>query len=72
MMTTYLTGEFRLQIGQPHVISPLAGIDDDEMRAFVIAAIDEKPGRAGLPHFLEGDFLSARGWSEACFIIPPI
>jgi hypothetical protein len=27
---------------------------------------------AGLAHFAERDFLSARGWSEACSIVPPM
>ena len=29
------------------------------MSAFVVAAIDEEPGRTGRPHFAEGDFLLA-------------
>jgi hypothetical protein len=30
------------------------------MRAFVIAAVDDEPGGAGLAHLSDGDFLSAR------------
>jgi hypothetical protein len=34
------------------------------MRTVIIAAIDDEPGRAGLPHFSDGDFLS-RGIASA-------
>jgi hypothetical protein len=49
-----LTGEFRLQIGNPDVIAPTAGIDHNGMRAFVVAAISM--GRVGPP----GDRISPR------------
>ena len=39
-----LTGELRFEIGQPDMIGPAIGVDHDRMRAFVIGAIDEKPG----------------------------
>jgi hypothetical protein len=54
-----LTGKSRLQIGQAHVIAPAAGVDHDRMRALVVGAVDDEPGRAGLPHFSEGDLLRA-------------
>ncbi|WP_334405983.1 hypothetical protein [Bradyrhizobium sp. AZCC 2289] len=64
-----LADEQRLEIGQPNVTGPAIGIHDDRMRAFVIAAVDEKAGRARLPHFPESDFLfthaSPRHWSVA-------
>jgi hypothetical protein len=44
-VTAYLAGEFRLKIGNPHVIARAAGIDHNGVRAFVVAAIDEKSGR---------------------------
>jgi len=53
---TSLTGELRLEVGQPDIIRPLAGIDHYRMRALVVAAVDEKPGRARRPHFPESDF----------------
>jgi hypothetical protein len=40
-----LTGEFRLQVGQPYIIAPLIGIDDDRVSAFVVAAKDLQPAR---------------------------
>jgi hypothetical protein len=43
-MTANLTGEFRLQIGNPDVIAPTAGIDHNGMRAFVIAESDQAGG----------------------------
>ena len=54
-----LTGEFRLQVGQPYIIAPLIGIDDDRVSAFVVAAKDLQSARAGLPHFPESDLLLA-------------
>jgi hypothetical protein len=30
------------------------------MRTVIVPAIDDEPGRAGLPYFSDGDFLSAR------------
>jgi hypothetical protein len=53
------TGELRLEIGKPDMIGPAIGIDDDRMRTPVIAAVDQKPGRAGLPHFPDRDLLGA-------------
>jgi hypothetical protein len=34
-----LTSKPRLQVGQANVIAPAAGVDNDRMRTFVIAAI---------------------------------
>jgi hypothetical protein len=59
MVATSLTGELRLEIGKPDMIGPAIGIDDDRMRTPVIAAVDQKPGRAGLPHFPDRDLLGA-------------
>jgi hypothetical protein len=42
-MAADLTGEFRLKIGEPHVIAPAVGNDHNGMRTFAIAAIDEEP-----------------------------
>src|SRR4051812_21709634 len=55
-------GKSRLQIGQAD-IAPSAGVDHDGMRALVIGTVNNEPGRAGLAHFPEGDFLF--GW-RAC------
>jgi hypothetical protein len=54
-----LTRKPRLQVGQPDAIGPLVGVDRDVVRALVVSAIDEEPGRAGGPHFPESDFLLA-------------
>lgn len=51
-----LTGELWLKIRQPDIVGPSAGVDRGRMRAAIVLAIDEKPGRAGLPHFPENDF----------------
>jgi hypothetical protein len=32
--------KFRLQVGQPHIIAPPIGIDDDRVSAFVVPAKD--------------------------------
>ena len=51
-------GELGLQVGQANVVIPFGGIDDNRVRAFEVAAVDEQPGRAVAgPHFPEGDFL---------------
>ena len=60
-MAANLTGEQRLQIGQPDMIRPAVAVDLDMMRALVVAAIDQQPARAGCPHFSEGDFLFTLG-----------
>jgi hypothetical protein len=63
------TEELRLEVGQPDVVRPLAGVDRDRMGAAKVLAIDQQPGRAGLPHFPESDFLfthaDPRHWSMA-------
>jgi hypothetical protein len=51
------TGKLRLEIGQADVIRPPAGVDRDRMGAAIVCTVDEKPGRARLPHFTESDFL---------------
>jgi hypothetical protein len=48
-----LTGEPRLQVRQSSVVTPTASVDHDGMRTTIIAAIDDEPGRARLPHFTE-------------------
>ena len=58
-MAANLTGKSRLQAGQAHVISPAAGVDHDGVRALVVGATDDEPGRTGLPHFSDGDLLLA-------------
>jgi hypothetical protein len=52
-------GELGLQIGKPNVVTRSAGVDDNGMCALVIGTVNNEPGRARLPHFPEGDFLSA-------------
>jgi hypothetical protein len=59
-----LTGELRFEIGQPDMVWPAIGVDHDRMRAFVIGAIDEKPGGARRSHFPESDFLFAHASSR--------
>jgi hypothetical protein len=54
-----LTGKLRLKIGQANVIRPWGGVDRYRMGAFIVAAVDKQPARAGRPHFPEGDFLLA-------------
>jgi hypothetical protein len=58
-MAANLTGEFRPQVGQAHIIAPAIGIYDDRVSASIVAAIDQQPARAGLPHFPESDLLLA-------------
>jgi hypothetical protein len=55
-VTASLTRELGLKIGKPNVATPSAGVDHDWMRALVIAAVDDEPGRARLAHFPESDF----------------
>ena len=52
-----LTGELRFEIGQADMVGPTIGVDRKRMRAFVIGAVDEKPGGARRSHFSESDFL---------------
>lgn len=40
-------------------MAPAVGIDHDRVPAFVVAAMDDEPGRAGLSHFPESDLLLA-------------
>ena len=40
-----------LQIRGPEVTGPKVRIHCDRMRTAIIAAIDDEPGGAGLPHF---------------------
>jgi hypothetical protein len=48
--------KLRLEVRQANAIAPAGGIHDDRMRARVVAAVDQEPGRAGPPHFPECDF----------------
>jgi hypothetical protein len=57
-VTASPAGKLGLEIGQPDIIGPAASLDHDRMRTVIIAAVDE-PGRAGLAHFPDGDFLFA-------------
>ena len=52
-----LTGELRFKIGYPDVIRPGVPVDRYRMGAAKVLAKDQQPGRAGLPHFPESDFL---------------
>ena len=45
-----------LQIRGPEVTGPKVRIHCDRMRTAIIAAIDDEPGGAGLPHFSDRDF----------------
>jgi hypothetical protein len=54
-----LAEEARLEVGQPHVVSPFVRADRNRVAAFVIRAIDQDATHAGLAHFAEGDFLRA-------------
>jgi hypothetical protein len=56
-MAADLTCELRLQVREANVITPALGADDDRVRALVVTAIDDEPGRARLPHFPESDLL---------------
>jgi hypothetical protein len=56
-VTACPAGELGLEVGKPNVVTPLAGVDTTECALF--GAIDEKPGRAGLAHFPERDFLGS-------------
>jgi hypothetical protein len=40
------TGELRLEIGQPNMIEPAAGVDHNRMSAAIVCTVDRKPGRA--------------------------
>jgi hypothetical protein len=51
-------GKLGLEIRQLDIIGPAMSLDHDGMRALVIAAINDEPGRAGLPHFSEVIFRS--------------
>jgi hypothetical protein len=39
-VTASPTGELRFEIGQPDMIGPAIGIDDDRMRTAIVGAID--------------------------------
>jgi hypothetical protein len=43
---TSLTGELRLEIGQPNMIEPAACVDHNRMSAAIVCTVDRKPGRA--------------------------
>jgi len=42
-----------------HAVAPAARVDHDGVRSLIVSAIDDDPGRAGLPHFHDGEFLLA-------------
>jgi len=52
--------KLRLQIGQPQIIAPLIGIDDDRVSAFIVAAKDLQPARAGPARKALAGFLGAK------------
>jgi hypothetical protein len=54
-----LTGEPRLEIGQPNVIRPSIGVGRCVVAAMVIGAIDQETANASGAHFAEGDLLWA-------------
>jgi hypothetical protein len=54
-----LADKHGLKIGQPDIIGPAIGSDLDRMGAFVVAAVDQQPARAGVAHFSKSDFLLA-------------
>jgi hypothetical protein len=58
-MAADLASKPRLQVGQTHPIARAGGVDHDGVRAFVVGAIDDEPGRAGLPHFGDGNLSRA-------------
>jgi hypothetical protein len=58
-VTADLASKLRLEVGQANIIAPVIGIHDNGMSAFVVAAKDVQPARAGLPHFPESDLLLA-------------
>jgi len=50
-------GKVGLKVRQAHTIRPAYRVNHDRVRAFIIATINQEPGRADLSHFAEGDFL---------------
>jgi hypothetical protein len=52
-----LTGELRGSRSDSR--TPAVGVDDDRMRATIVAAINKQPASAGFPHFPESYFLFA-------------
>src|ERR1700687_3454999 len=63
VVSASLTGELRLQIGQPDVIRPVLSIDHDRMRAAIVGAIDHNPLGAAIMGALAvlGALCSERG-----------
>ena len=54
---TGLAGKLGLQIRQPDVIGPKLRADDNRVRAFKVAAVDDQQARAAVrSHFTEDDF----------------
>jgi hypothetical protein len=53
-----LTGEARLDVGQPGIIRPAVAADRGPMAAPEIRAIDQEAANAGGAHFGEGDLLA--------------
>jgi len=50
-------GKVGLKVRQAHTIRPAYRVNHDRVRAFIIATINQEPGRADLSHFAECDFL---------------
>jgi hypothetical protein len=56
-----LTGEARLDVGQPNIIWPPITPDRGPMRAVIVAAINQQAANAGGAHLSEGDLLAGFG-----------
>ena len=57
--------KLRLDLREPHVVSPAVSIDLEMMRAVVIPAIDQHIVHAHLAHLAEGDLLPGVGHGAA-------
>ena len=49
----WLADESWLKVGQSHSVVPAIGRDDNRVRAFVVAAIDQQAAHAHAPHLAE-------------------
>ena len=57
-MAASSTNELWLKIGEAHIIRPALGVDDDRMRALMVAAInDQKARTVARSHLPKSDFL---------------
>lgn len=67
-----LADELRLQIGQAYIVAPAIGIDSDVVRAFVVAAVDQRPARAAVrSHFKRVIVCSHGMWPMVPLPAPP-